>query len=65
MSDSESIAPRVIITSSFLITLASVGLVLRLYSRIKITRSFGADDAVLALAWALHIVDAGFVYARK
>lgn len=62
---SVSRSQEVIIACCFLVVLATVGVVLRLYARVGITRNVGSDDAVLLLAWIIHILCAGFIIARK
>jgi len=58
------IAPKVIITCSFMVALATISLALRLYARIGITKNVGVDDAVLLVAWTFQVICAAFIIAE-
>ena len=65
MSDDESCVAEVVATCSCLVALATVGMALRIYARLGITKNVGLDDITLFLAWILQVACAGFILARK
>ena len=65
MSENESRVHVIVVACSCSVALATVGVALRIYARVGITRNVGSDDAMLFLAWMLQVVCAGFIFARK
>lgn len=58
-------AVGVIVSQSVLTLVSSLGLFLRLYARIRVTRNVGLDDVLLVIAWLFSIICTGFIVARK
>ena len=47
--------PALVIVNSFLITIATIFFILRVYTRLKITKSIGWDDFLVALGYTFTV----------